>query len=148
MKNTLSNILDLSRESAKKATSTKESKIDVVSFVSECYKSSVQAKIFHWQILGPGAGHVALDDFRDDMLEHVDKLIETYQGQYENLKNFSSMEFKDITSAEECITYFTEFLSYLDKNREKVFKDSDFLNIIDEMKSTTKTLLYKLKRLS
>lgn len=98
-------------------------------------------RLAHWKTTS-FAKHEALGSLYDDISELTDKLVESYQGEFgiQNIK---------IPAAEytEPISHLEAVLSLL-KASQPLFKDSDYLNIIDELKTAVKVTLYKLKNLS
>lgn len=87
------------------------------------------------------AKHVALNEFYDEFLDLTDTLIESYQGEF----GIQSIEIP-ASKAQEPTAYLKTVVELL-KSSAPLFKDSDYLNIIDEMKTLTKRTLYKLQYL-
>ncbi len=88
------------------------------------------------------AQHVALGSFYEEILDLTDTLVESYQGEH------GLVEITILASTSESpIPTLEKFLDTL-KDTKDVFSDTDYLNIIDEMKTLTKQTLYKLKNLS
>jgi hypothetical protein len=106
-----------------------------------------QLKINHWQTKGY-ARHLAFGDTYDKLGGLIDTFVEVSMGKYgrfvlddENneikLINLSEMNPKNMISV--CIDALIEFSNDLDPE-----KDSDLLNIRDEMMSTLNQLNYLL----
>ena len=57
----------------------------ITKFFSKLFESREMTHVYHLQITGEGsyAGHKALDEYYNEVLDLIDDLIETYQGQYE-----------------------------------------------------------------
>ena len=74
--------------------------------VSYLFHSRTQAHVFHLQT--PSfAAHKSLNDYYDEIVELTDGLIESYQGKYGiimNYTNFSLMQYQNIKQVQE---YFT-----------------------------------------
>lgn len=86
------------------------------------------------------AEHKALNGFYDDLLEHIDNFVETYQGQYGLLED---CEFK-VESVSNPTQYLEECARLFAVGRESL-KDSHLQNIMDEVVALTYKTVYKLK---
>lgn len=106
-----------------------------------------QLKINHWQTKGL-ARHLAFGDTYGKLTDLIDNFVEVSMGKYgrftlddENneikLINLSDANPKDMISV--CIDALVEFTDDLDSE-----KDSDLLNIRDEIMSSLNQLLYLL----
>jgi DNA-binding ferritin-like protein len=119
-------------------------------FVSKLFESREMAHIYHLQITGEGsfAGHKALDEYYNGILDIIDELIETYQGQYSIIEHYDVIN-TDGTQTLDKIQYFTELAEFIKQTRYKAFlqEDSHLQNIIDEMVAMIYRSLYKLKNL-
>ena len=111
-------------------------------------------KIFHWQTK-KYSQHVASDNLYQSLQNLIDQWVEVYQGKYDNLKidesdknNFNiSLRNMDLNDFVLHLKQFKSFLldilpSSLGKNRE--MKNTDLLNIRDEMLAITNKTLYLL----
>lgn len=114
-------------------------------FFGKLFQIRDQIHINHLRITGTGsyAGHIALHDFYDEILDLTDTLIESYQGKYGIL---------DITipasSKTEAITTLEELAKLTDGgNAYNLFKETWLQNQIDEISTLTYQTLYKLKNL-
>jgi len=117
--------------------------------ISKLNTSRIQTHIFHWQITKTGsyAGHNALGAFYDEIPDLIDKLVETYQGKYGIIKNYSCDGVRDFKSIDDTIKYFEDMDEMVEKNRKSV-KDSYIQNQIDGIVELIQQTLYKLKFLS
>jgi DNA-binding ferritin-like protein len=106
-----------------------------------------QFRILHWQTQSY-AQHKAFGDIYDSLDGHIDKLVETHQGKYGriifstpfsiDLVNFD--DFDMVSVLDEATDYLsTEFNSEVDDT-----KDTDCLNIRDEILSDLNKLKYLL----
>lgn len=92
------------------------------------------------------AAHKALNGFYDDLLELIDSLIETFQGQYGIVEKY---EIKNANIDKD------EILNYLDETVKLVMaghkafseKDTHLHNILDEIVGLFYSTIYKLKYL-
>lgn len=107
----------------------------------------VQLKINHWQTKG-FARHIAFGETYDKLTILIDTFVEVSMGKYGRftlddgnneikLINLSEMNPKDMVSV--CVDALIEFSN--DLNREK---DTDLLNIRDEIMSELNKLMYLL----
>ena len=118
-------------------------------FFSKIFEARQMAHIYHLQVKGDNgsyAAHTALNDFYDGILNLLDELIETYQGQYDIIENYDLIDTKE-TSSKDKISYFTEFAQFNKDTRKKAIleEDTHLHNIIDEIVAMTYKLLYKLR---
>jgi hypothetical protein len=107
----------------------------------------LQLKINHWQTKGL-ARHKAFGKAHDELSDLIDEFVEISMGKYgrfvlddetNNIKliNLSEMNPKDMVSV--CIDAIIEFTEDLDPKR-----DTDLLNLKDEMLGLLNKLLYLL----
>ena len=90
--------------------------------------------------------HKALNDYYDDIVDAVDKLIEDYQGIYGklgDLKNTMS------TTINDPIGYLSDLKKFVKTGRNDLIKedDTEIWSDIDEVLSIIDSTLYKLKEL-
>jgi hypothetical protein len=104
--------------------------------------SATQAHVFHLQTTS-FAEHKALESFYEGIVPLTDILIETYQGKYGIVKDYSSYTMKNLGSS---IDYLEVVQNKVEESKS-LFKDSDILNILDEITALMKQTLYKLKHL-
>jgi hypothetical protein len=113
--------------------------------VSYLFHSRTQAHVFHLQT--PSfAAHKALNDYYDEIIELTDGLIESYQGKYGiimNYTNFSLMQYQNIEQVQE---YFTALDTTIELLRQDT-SDSYLQNQIDGVIELVRSTLYKLKYL-
>ena len=115
-------------------------KAQIPVFFGKLFQARDITHLIHLKI-NNGDKHKALQRFYEGFLDFTDTLIESYQGEHgiQNIK-IPASEFQ------EPITFLRSFLETL-KGSSALFKDSDYLNVIDEMKTLTKRTLYKLQYL-
>ena len=123
-------------------------KIKVSDFVSKLFMSEIQVHQFHLQV-SPNAlaKHLGLDEYYKAIPDLIDTLVESYQGVNPIITGYSTEQLVDYKDSKQLIDYFTKLLNYIDTNRTILFKDSDYLNLIDNIKTLIKQILYKLKNL-
>lgn len=118
-------------------------------FFSKIFEARQMAHVYHLQVkgdMGSHAAHTALNEYYDGLLDLLDELIETYQGQYEVIEDYETIDTKD-TNTKDKIEYFIELNTFIKDTRKVAFleEDTHLQNIIDEIVALTYRLLYKLK---
>jgi len=118
-------------------------------FFSKIFEARQMAHVYHLQVkgdMGSHAAHTALNEYYDGLLDLLDELIETYQGQYEVIEDYETIDTKD-TKSKDKIEYFIELNTFIKDTRKVAFleEDTHLQNIIDEIVALTYRLLYKLK---
>jgi hypothetical protein len=110
-----------------------------------CYFFQVQCniKINHFQTL-KYARHKATDELLDNLLELSDKFVEVYLGHYNTKPKFAEKYRIYITNIDDTniITILEEFKKILIAFDNKLSKDTELLNIRDEMLAAINRTLY------
>jgi len=119
---------------------------DVVDMIATLLHSRSQAHIFHWQTKSQSsfAEHMALGTYYDEIVELIDGIVESYQGKYEIITGYKTVEMVDYKSTEQLISYFRELDSNIEKNRKGI-KESYIQNQIDALQELIFSTLYKLR---
>ena len=119
-----------------------------VEMISILNTSSIQVHIFHWQTKKKGslAQHMAFGEYYDGIPDLLDKLVETYQGKYSIITNFSCDGVEQYKGKEESIKYFEELANMVEKKRKSI-KESWLQNQIDTVCELIYSTLYKLRNL-
>lgn len=127
----------------------KPSPPSIGNFIGYLFCSRTQAHIFHLQTKS-FAAHNALGEYYSKIVELTDSLVETYQGKYGIVKGYNAYKctYIETEDPQQYIAYFKALHDFIDNNREKIFKDSDLLNEVDNIKSLLKSTIYKLTNLS
>ena len=104
-----------------------------------------QMKLYHWQTLSH-ARHVASDTFVTNLSAFIDQFIEIYQGKYGRIKlgKVSTVRLEDIDD-DYIIDYLKKYRNYLTFTLSGSLhnkKDTDLLNICDEMLADVNKTLY------
>ena len=134
---------DYSSKKLAKLKIPKEKVLGKVDFFSLLFHAITQTHIFHLQT-NSYAAHMALGSFYGDLEDLLDTLIESYQGSHGIQKGYSAMDYSDIPA--DCCAYFRTLLASVEKC-QKMFTESDEVNVIDEMKTLIRQTLYKLENL-
>lgn len=114
-------------------------------FFGKLFQIRDQMHINHLRITGTGsyAGHKALNEFYDGILDLTDGLIESYQGKYGIL----DLSIPASTKTEP-ITTLKELVSLTDNgNVYKMFKETWIQNQLDEISTLAYQTIYKLENL-
>ena len=118
-------------------------------FFSKLFESREMAHVYHLSVkgdMGSYAAHVALGAYYEGILEFIDELIETYQGQYELIESFDMINTID-TKSKPPIEYFEELVMFIKSTRNTSLsaEDTHLQNVIDEVVGLIYRTLYKLK---
>ena len=118
----------------------------VVDMIATLLHSRSQAHIFHWQTKSQSsfAEHNALQKYYEGIVELIDGIVESYQGKYEIITGYKTVEMVDYKSTEQLISYFRELDSNIEKNRKGI-KESYIQNQIDGLQELIFSTLYKLR---
>jgi hypothetical protein len=87
---------------------------------------------------------MALGGYYDEIGGLLDGLVESYQGKYNIITGYESMDVEDYKSVEQLITYFKGLDTNIEKNRKTV-KESYIQNQIDTIQELIYSTLYKLR---
>ncbi len=127
---------------------TQEGAGSPASFFSKLFESREMAHIYHLQVngeQGSHAAHTALGEYYDGILDFIDTLIETYQGQYGIVDGYDVIDTND-TRTKEKIEYFEGLVEFVKHGRKAISaEDTHLQNIIDEVVALIYRTLYKLK---
>lgn len=114
-------------------------------FINRLFEAKEQAQVYHFQVEKYGK-HEAFGNFYEKMNEHIDTLVETYQGQYDIIEGYDIIEKNDIDKSDS-VKYFKELGEYIIENRHEYIEDKDthLLSIVDDILTLTYQTLYKLR---
>lgn len=121
----------------------------VVKFFSKIFESREMAHVYHLTVKGePGshAKHLALGEYYDKVIDLLDELIEVYQGEYEVVEGYDTIDTSPAKSTE-AIEYFKALAGFVRSERTKCFKQEEthYHNVIDDILVLIYRTLYKLK---
>jgi DNA-binding ferritin-like protein len=113
--------------------------------ISPLLRIQNQLRIFHWQTESY-AQHKAFGKTYEALDELIDTFVETYIGKYGKVKAKLTYNLELDNLSEEYLTYIDDYISYLLSlnNELDSTKDSDLLNIRDEMLTSLNRLKYLL----
>ena len=112
--------------------------------ISYLLHSRTQTHIFHLQT-DSFAAHMALNGYYDGIVGLVDGLVESYQGKYGILTNYSNFNILEYKSCEDIIMYLHGLNMTVDKCRKSIHQDSYIQNQIDTVVELISSTIYKLK---
>ena len=115
---------------------------------SKLFESREMAHIYHLQVngdMGSHAKHTALNNYYEGVLEFVDDLIETFQGQYGIVEEYDVIDTSE-TKSKDTIEYFNELARFIKEERKCInLEDTHLHSIIDDIVVLLYKTLYKLK---
>jgi hypothetical protein len=148
--NTETNPEEVSTKQEQPEPQSQESESTPVKFFSKLFEARQMAHIFHLQVkaeMGSGWEHDALNDFYDEILEFVDELIETYQGQYGIVEGYETID-PSTTSQMKSLEYIKQTVDFI-RTERKSFKEEDthLHSVIDDIVCLFYKTIYKLTNL-
>lgn len=118
-------------------------------FLNKLFTSREVAHVLHLQSKGEDsfAEHMALQGYYEGIVDLIDSLSETYQGQF-GLLDFSKISTISDVDFSDTIKYFEELTTFVVGSRDSITKDAVHLNNqLDDIVTLLYTTLYKLKNL-
>ena len=104
-----------------------------------------QLKMYHWQTKSHSR-HVASGDFVTNLTEFIDTFVEVYQGKYGRIQldNIVSIKLKNMndTTVIDYLNKYKNYLIYTIPGTLDNVKDTDLLNLKDEMLAEANKFLY------
>jgi len=104
-----------------------------------------QMKMYHWQTKSHSR-HVASGEFVTNLTEFIDTFVEVYQGKYGRIQldNIVSIKLKNMndTTVIDYLNKYKNYLLYTIPGTLDNVKDTDLLNLKDEMLAEANKLLY------
>jgi hypothetical protein len=88
--------------------------------------------------------HKTLNGFYESIEDLLDGLVESVAGIYGRPKGYESHDFADWTSTDDTITYFKNLYTYIQTEREGLYKESWIQNQIDEISALVAQTIYLL----
>lgn len=119
---------------------------DFKDMVSSLLHSRTQVHVFHWQTKSQSsfAEHMALGGFYDEIGDLFDGLVESFQGKYDIVKNYETMDIENYSGVDQLISYFRELDKTVEEKRKGI-KESYLQNQIDTIQQLIFSTLYKLR---
>jgi hypothetical protein len=127
---------------------TQEGPGSPVALFSKLFESREMAHIYHLQVngeQGSHAAHKALQKYYEDVLDLIDELLETYQGQYGIVDGYETIDTAE-TKTKEKVEYFEGLAEFVKHGRKAIsLEDTHLHSIIDDIVVLIYKTLYKLK---
>jgi hypothetical protein len=127
---------------------TQEGPGSPVALFSKLFESREMAHIYHLQVngeQGSHAAHTALGEYYDGILDLIDTVIETYQGQYGIVDGYETIDTAE-TKTKEKVEYFEGLAEFVKHGRKAIsLEDTHLHSIIDDIVVLIYRTLYKLK---
>ena len=117
--------------------------MDINEFVSVLHQSKQQAITWHHQTTS-FSEHKALNNYYDEIVEHIDGLVESIQGVYPRITSYTLSNPVDWTEGGSTI-YFKGLYDYVQKNRTTIPQQESWVqNQIDNIAELIAETLYLL----
>ena len=114
-----------------------------VEFLSTLNSAKQQAIFWHNQTQ-VYSEHKTLNGFYDEIVEHLDGLVESVAGIYGRPVGYSVVEPTDWTSTDDTIVYFKALYTYVETERKGLYSESWIQNQIDEISALIASTIYLL----
>jgi DNA-binding ferritin-like protein len=138
---------DNEAEEEKSENSETSESNDVSKFLSKLLESREMAQVYHWTVkgdMGSHAAHLALEAYYDGVIEHIDEIVEVYQGQYGLIEGYDQIA-TDETRSKDRLDYFKEVVEFVKSGRTCIkAEDTHLHNLIDEVVALLYRTIYKL----
>jgi hypothetical protein len=103
--------------------------------------SSTNTHLEHWST-NSYAQHIALGEFYDGIIEATDELVEAYMGIYGQIKNFPDSYHKPTGTP---LEYLKKLQAFVKEARTNLPKDTEIVQLIDNIAQLIDTTIYKLQ---
>jgi DNA-binding ferritin-like protein len=119
---------------------------DFAEMISKLNTSSIQVHIFHWQVKGKSsyAAHQAFGGYYEEIPDLIDGLVESYQGKYGIIENFTCEGVENFKDIQTCVDYLANLMEMIEQKRKSV-EDSYLQNQIDTIVELITSTMYKLR---
>jgi hypothetical protein len=114
-----------------------------VEFVSNLNHCKQQSVFWHNQVTSY-AEHKTLNGFYEDIEDLLDGLVESVAGIYGRPVDYTTADYENYIDNAQLIAYFKEVYSYIQTERNSLYKESWVQNQIDEIAALVATTIYKL----
>jgi len=113
--------------------------------ISKLLHSRTQSHIFHLQS-NSYAEHEALKNYYEDIVDLIDEMVESYQGQYGVINKYGNYTLNMYKNSEQIISYFEGLADNVEDLR--TVTDGNFLQgKLDDVLELINSTIYKLKNL-
>ena len=114
-----------------------------VDFLSTLNSAKQQAIFWHNQT-EVYSEHKTLNGFYDDIVGHLDGLVESVAGIYGRPQGYTQVEPNDWTPTADTIQYFKNLYQYVETERKNLYQESWIQNQIDEISALIASTIYLL----
>lgn len=114
--------------------------------ISRVFYARNVAHFEHWRAKGDGsfAKHMALGDFYDDVIDAIDKLVETYQGAFSLIGSIPAPK----VAERDVLKLLEADADWIEENHEAICRGNRAVaNLIDGVTEVYLTAVYKLRNL-
>lgn len=111
-------------------------------FAATLLHSATNTHFFHWST-DSYAKHKALRQYYDGIVPLVDQLIESYMGKYGKITQFPSVYHQP----KDPVNYLKALQGFVAESRANLPKDSELMNLVDEIADLINSTTYKLVNL-
>lgn len=112
-------------------------------FLSTMLNSATNAHFFHWTT-DSFSKHMALATYYDEVVDLTDKLAEAYFGCYNKILSFPDTSHQPTDP----LKYMESLQKFVKEARTDLPKESQFVQLIDNIAELIDTTVYKLKFLN
>lgn len=117
--------------------------MELVEFLSTLNSAKQQAIFWHNQT-EVYSEHKTLNGFYEDIVDHLDGLVESTAGIYGRPKGYTVVEPTDWTSTDDTIAYFQNLYKYVQTSRTGLYQETWVQNQIDEIAALIAQTIYLL----
>lgn len=114
-----------------------------VEFLSTLNQAKQQAIFWHNQT-EVYSEHKTLNGFYDEILDHLDGLVESVAGIYGRPVGYESFDYEDWTSTDRTLEYFKSLYQYIQTSRTDLYQETWIQNQIDEIAALVAQTIYLL----
>jgi hypothetical protein len=113
--------------------------------ISKLLHSRTQSHIYHLQSTS-FSEHKALNEYYDEIIDLIDDLVESYQGEYGIIKKYDNYTLNMYKNSEQVVSYFEKLADDVEDLRSVT--DGNFLQgKLDDVLELVNSTIYKLKNL-
>lgn len=118
--------------------------VEIAEFFGKMFSFNNSLKLYHWHVTGKGsyAQHMALDQALEDLIDGLDRIVETSYALYGDLE----ISIPETKVPEDIVKHSEDFFEYAEKQRE-LFPEAFTQAIIDDYHEAIQQMVYRLKRL-
>jgi len=113
-------------------------------FISRGLALRDASHLAHWSTRSY-AEHVALGDFYEGLLDHIDGIVEAYQGAFGLIKDVKPRPY----AKADILAQIVEMANWIASNKDEISRENEVLeNKLDELGALFASTVYKLRFLS